>query len=123
MFFISSDKTDKKKTLPELEVQNTLPNEEKPLSQGMAFDQGASRPQDTITAKSTGAPQNTENIVEYRRKKLVSGLLFNSIIFLFNAKSGGRGRKKVVGPRPYQPLPLRGPCQERLITTPGTTCP
>ena len=22
----------------------------------------------------------------------------------------GAGRKKVVGPRPYQPLPLRGPC-------------
>ena len=29
IFFISSDKTDKKKTLPELEVQNTLPNETK----------------------------------------------------------------------------------------------
>ena len=57
IFFISSDKTDKK-TLPELEVQNTLPNEAKPVGQGMACDQGASRPQGTITAKSTRAPQN-----------------------------------------------------------------
>ena len=57
IFFISSDKTDKK-TLPELEVQNTLTNEAKPVGQGMACDQGASRPQGTITAKSTRAPQN-----------------------------------------------------------------
>ena len=31
--------------------------------QGMAFDQGASRPQGTITAKSTGAPQNAWRLI------------------------------------------------------------
>ena len=41
-------------------------------------------------------------------KKLVSSLFFILIIFVFSAKKWGRGHKKVVGPRPYQPL--RGPC-------------
>ena len=59
IFFISSDKTDKN-TLPELEVQNdkTRCRTKRRGCQGMAFDQGASRPQSTITAKSTEAPQN-----------------------------------------------------------------
>ena len=44
--------------------------------------------------------ENTENIAEYRRKKLVSSLFFILIIFHLSAKKGwGRG----------QPLPLRGP--------------
>ena len=69
----------------------------------MAFDQGASRPQGTITAKSTGAPQNAwrlklKKIQRIWRnidgKKLASGLFFIIIIFLFSAKSGGGGAKK-----------------------------
>ena len=84
----------------------------------MAFDQGASRPQSTITAKSTGAPQNSWRLKLkkiqriYRNidgKRLVSSLFLNFNYLSFQRKKWGRGRKKVVGPRPYQPLPLRGP--------------
>ena len=59
IFFISSDKTDKN-TLSGLEVQNdkTRCRTKRRGCQGMAFDQGASRPQSTITAKSTEAAQN-----------------------------------------------------------------
>ena len=56
IFFISSDKTDKK-TLPDLEVQNTLPNEAKRWPRHGVRSRGKSA-QGTITAKSTGAPQN-----------------------------------------------------------------
>ena len=38
--------------------------------------------------------ENTENIAEYRRKKLVSSLFFILIIFHFNVKSGAGGAKK-----------------------------
>ena len=31
-------------------------------------------------------------------------------IIVFDFPKVGAGRQKVVGPRPYQPLPLRGPC-------------
>ena len=107
IIFISSDKTDKKlwrswkyKTRCRTKRRGGQGN-----CQGMAFDQGASRPQGTITAKSTGAPQNacmafeikenTENIAEYRRKKTCFKSIFLIlIIFLFSAKSGGGGAKK-----------------------------
>ena len=69
----------------------------------MAFDQGASRPQGTITAKSTA------NIAEYRREKLVSSLFFILIIFLFSAKSGGGGAKKWWGRGPTSPSPSAVP--------------
>ena len=60
--------------------------------QGMAFDQGASRPQGTITAKSTGAPQNAWRLKLKKMqrmkwnidgKKLVSSLFFNFNYFSF----------------------------------------
>ena len=57
IFFISSDKTDKK--LCRSWKYKTPCWTKRRGGQGMAFDQGASRPQGTIsTAKSTGAPQN-----------------------------------------------------------------
>ena len=78
----------------------------------MAFDQGASRPRGTITAKSTGAPQNAwrlklkkiQRIQRIQTEKNLFQVFFYLIIFIFCVKSGGRG-KKVVGPRPYQPPP------------------
>ena len=68
----------------------------------MAFDQGASRPKGTITAKSTRAPQNASRLKLKKiqriqrnidRKKLVSSLFFILIFFLFSVKSGGGGAK------------------------------
>ena len=50
IFFISSDKLIKK--------YKTHCRTKRRGAQDMAFDQGACRPQGTITAKSTGAPQN-----------------------------------------------------------------
>ena len=97
IFFISSDKTDKK--LCRSWKYKTRCRTKRRGGQGMAFDQGASRPQGTI---------------KYRRKRTCFKSFFILIIFLFSTKSEGGGggggrRKKVVGPRPYQPLPLRGP--------------
>ena len=56
----------------------------------MAFNQGASWPQGTITAKSTGNPQNAWRL---KLKKI--------------QKVGAGGAKKVVGPRalPAPPAP------------------
>ena len=52
----------------------------------MAFDQGASRPQSTITAKST------TQMPGLKLKKIKrTSLFFILIIFLFSAKSGGGG--------------------------------
>ena len=51
-FFISSDKSDKKNSAGAGSTKHAAERGE-----GVAFDQGASRPQGT-TAKSTGAPQN-----------------------------------------------------------------
>ena len=82
----------------------------------MAFDQGASRPLSTITAKSTGNSQNAwglklKKIQRIQRniegKKLVSSLFFILIIFLFSAKSGGGGAKKWWGSGPTSPSPPR----------------
>ena len=56
IFFISSDKTDKK--LDRNWKYKTRCRTKRRGGQGMAFNQGASRPKGTITAKSTGAPQN-----------------------------------------------------------------
>ena len=56
IFFISSDKTDKK--LCRSWKYKTRCRTKRSGGQGMAFDQGASRPRGTITVKSTGAPQN-----------------------------------------------------------------
>ena len=88
IFFISSDKTDKKKTLPELEVQNTLPNEANGWPKGMAFDQGASRPHRKKHRSPTKClafeiKANTENIAEYRRKKTCFKSLFYFNYFSF----------------------------------------
>ena len=55
-FFISSDKTDKK--LCRSWKYKTRYWTKRRGAQRMAFDQEASRPQGTITTKSTGAPQN-----------------------------------------------------------------
>ena len=90
----------------------------------MAFDQGASRPKGTITAKSTRAPQNAsrlklKKIQRIQRnidgKKLVSSLFFILIFFLFSAKSGGGGAKKCGGaaalPAPPPPRSLLKECE------------
>ena len=53
--------------------------------------------------------ENTENIAEYRRKKLVSSLFFILIIFHFSLKSGGGGAKKWWGRGPTSPSPSAVP--------------
>ena len=116
IFFISSDKTDKK--LCWSWKCKTRCRTKRRGGQGMAFDQGARRPQSTITAKSTGAPQNAwrlklKKIQRIQRnidgKKLVSSLFFILIIFLFSAKSGGGGAKKWWGRGPTSPSPSAVP--------------
>ena len=87
--------------------------------QGMAFDQGASRPQaphnyrekhrSPTKSLAFEIKENTENVAEYRRKKLVSSLFFILIIFLFRAKSGGGGAKKWWGRGPTSPSPSAAP--------------
>ena len=88
----------------------------------MTFDQGASRPQGTITAKSIGAPQNAwrlklKKIQRIERnidgKKLVSSLFFILIIFFLAQKVGagaGAGAQKSGGaaalPAPPPPRSL-----------------
>ena len=56
IFFISTDKTDKK--LCRSWKYKTRCRTKRRGGQGMAFNQGASRPKGTITAKSIGDPQN-----------------------------------------------------------------
>ena len=84
----------------------------------MVFNQGASRPKGTITAKSTRAPQNAsrlklKKIQRIQRnidgKKLVSSLFLILIFFLFSAKSGGGGAKKWWGRGPTRPSPSAVP--------------
>ena len=93
VFFISSDKTDKK--LCRSWKYKTRCRTKRRGGQGMAFDQGASRPQGTITAKSTGKPQNAwrlklKKIQRIQRnidgKILVSSLFFILIFFSFQCK-------------------------------------
>ena len=118
IFFISSDKTDKK--LCRSWKCKTRCRTKQRSGQGMAFDQGASRPQGAITANSTGAPQNAWHLKLKkiqriqrnidRKKTCFQSFFLNFNYFSFQRKKWGRGPKKVVGLRPYQPLPLRGPC-------------
>ena len=116
IFFISSYKTDKK--LCRSWKYKTRCRKKRRGGQGMAFDQGASRPQSTITAKSTGAPQNDwrlklKKIQRILRnidgKKFVSRFFFILIIFLFSAKCGGWGAKKWWGRVPTSPSPSAVP--------------
>ena len=59
IFFISSDKTDKKLCRSwKYKTRCRTKRRGGQEGQGMPFDQGASRAQGKITAKSTGAPQN-----------------------------------------------------------------
>ena len=51
--------------------------------QGMAFDKGASRPQGTITAKSTGTPQNAWRLKLNRRKNTCFKSFFYFSYFSF----------------------------------------
>ena len=74
IFFISSDKTDKK-TLPELEVQNTLPNDG--VAKAWRLIKGQVGPGHNYREKQKSPTkclefeikENTENIAEHRRKK------------------------------------------------------
>ena len=76
IFFISSDKTDKKNSAG-AEVQNTLPNEAKGWPRHGVWSRGKSAQGHNYREKH-GSPtkclafeikENTENIAEYRRKK------------------------------------------------------
>ena len=85
IFFISSDKTDKKKSLPELEVQNTLRKEAKGRPRHGIWSRGKSAPGHNYCEKHRSPTkclgfeikENTENISEYRRKNLFQ------VFFLF----------------------------------------
>ena len=61
ILFISSDRTDKK--LCRSWKYKTRCRTKRRGDLGMAFDQGASRPKGTITAKSTGTPQNAWRLI------------------------------------------------------------
>ena len=75
IFFISSDK---KKNLPELEVQNTLPNEAKGWPRHGVWSRGKSAPGHNYREKHRSPTnclafeikESAENIAEYRRKNL-----------------------------------------------------
>ena len=68
VFFISSDKSDKK--LCWSWKYKACCRTKRRGGQGIAFDQGASRPQGTITVKSTGAPQNAWRLKLKRIKRI-----------------------------------------------------
>ena len=118
IFFISSDKTDKKLCLSwkyKTHCRTKLRG-----GQDMAFDQGASRPQSTITAKikersptkclALEIRENTENIAEYRRENTCfkSFFYFNFIFFLAQKVEGGSA-KKWWGRGPTSPSPSAVP--------------
>ena len=79
----------------------------------MAFDQGASRPRGTITAKSTGAPQNAwhlklkkiQRIQRIQTEKNLFQVFFYLIIFIFCVKSGGGAKKCGAAALPAPPPP------------------
>ena len=125
IFFISSDKTDKK--LCRSWKYKTRCRTKRRGGQGMAFDQGASRPQGTITAKSTGVPQNAwrlklkkiqriERNIDGKKTCFKSFFYFN--YFLFGAKSGGGGggggAKKWWGRSPTSPSPSAVPDKQNF---------
>ena len=116
IFFISSDKTDKK--LCRSWKYKTRCRTKRRGGQVMVFNQRASRPKGTITVKSTGAPQNAwrlklKKIQRIWRnidgKKLASSLFFYFNYFSFSAKSGGGGAKKWWGRGPTSPSPSAVP--------------
>ena len=87
IFFISSDKTDKKNSARAGSTK-TRCRKKRRGGQGMAFDQGASRPQSTITAKSTGAPQNAWRLKLKKIQRIWRNIdgkkLASSLFFYFN---------------------------------------
>ena len=96
----------------------------------MAFDQGASRPQGTITAKSTGAPQNAwrlklKKIQRIERnidgKKLVSSLFFILIIFFLAQKVGAGAGAQKSGGAATSPSPSAVPVVPNQIATSSYT--
>ena len=102
-----------KKTLPETEAQNRLPNEANGCPRHGVWSRRKSAP-GTITAKSTGAPQNAWRLKlkkiqriwqNIHGKKLVSSLFFILIIFLFSANSSFGDAKKWWGRAPSSPSP------------------
>ena len=97
----------------------------------MAFDQGASRSPGHNCREKHRNPtkclafemkENTENIVEYRRKKNCFKSFFILIIFLFSAKSGGGGAKKWWDRGPISPSPSAVPDYWRLLSVTNIVC-
>ena len=95
IFFISSDKTDKKISAGAGSTKHAAERTKRKGGQGMAFDKGQvgplSTPGHNYHDKHRGPTkclafeikENTENISEYRRKKLVSSLSFYFNYFSF----------------------------------------
>ena len=84
-FFISSDKTDKKKLCRSWKYKTRCRTKRRG-GQGMAFGQGASQPQGTITAKSTGAPQNAWRLKFKKIQRIyrnIDGKNLFQVFFLF----------------------------------------
>ena len=120
IFFISSDKTDKK--LCRSWKYNTRCRTKRRGGQGKprhgVWSRGKSALGHNYREKHKSPTkclafeikENTENVAEYRRKKTCFKYFFYFNYFSFQRKKWGQGRKKVVGPRPNQPLPHRGPC-------------
>ena len=116
IFFISSDKTDKK--LCRCWKYKTRCRTKRRGGQGTAFDQGASRPQSTITAKNTGAPQDASRLklkkIQRIQRNIDGKNLFQAFFhfnyFSFQRKKWRRGRKKSGGaaalPAPPPPRSL-----------------
>ena len=83
----------------------------------MAFDQGASRPQGAITAKSTGAPQNAWRLKLKKIQRIY-------ILFFFLAQKVGAGAQKsgkaAALPAPPPPRTLNDDIKGRKMTSKDT---
>ena len=111
IFFISSDKTDKK--LCRSWKYKTRWRTKRRGGQGV----GKSTPGHNYCEKHRNPTkclafeikENTQNIAEYRRKKTCFNFFLILIIFPFSAQSGGGGTKKWWGRGPTSPSPSAVP--------------
>ena len=119
IFFISSDKTDKKNSAGAGSTKHAAERSEG-VAKVWRLVKGQVGPGGTITAKSTGAPQNAWRLKLKKIQRIYRNIdgknlfqaFFNLTIFLFIAKSGGGDAKKWRGRGPTSPSPSAVPVRE-----------